>query len=674
MRIKFGGIAEADDADNAVTFGMDAYFKKGMYLPDGRNVPDAISEVLGVEYRNVKGLMKDMGSGGGAAFVTAKVSVDQDGREDVSLSNIKPIQGATSVTVTAIGKNAMSYPYRVQTSTANGGIVYTVNDDGTIHASGTPVNASAWSNFQLHDYNKKGNGGMFALPAGRWKLVCEGSKNTNKLYVTLYIRNKDNSGYSSIGQTRGVTEYSFATTEYSDRYYVLIACAPGYAPDDETLKVMIVPEDADSEYESYEAQELTYDFEEPTISAEVDFTAGRVTTDWKYMELTGNENWKGYKGTAGNWIAWMRPELPAEYTPGNEIGNAICDRVASIPANDISGSAAGGITTVYNEPIVITAEPVDSVFTLGSSMNFSVVATGEELTYQWEYRTTPTGGWANSTSSAAKSANFTYSPSRAYHNGYQYRCVITDAHGNKVKTNIATAIIAADGTKPVVITAEPANITLPVDSVALFTVAAKGNGLTYRWEFKSSANDWQPSGLTGYNTAQISVGVTTARNGYKYRCVITDQSGNTVTSREASLATTTQAAPTLQVLANPTNQVVKANDTIKFSVAAKGEGLTYQWEYSVNGGASWMNNTMSGNTSTELTFAVKSYHNGYLYRCRITDSNGEQVVSNNATIVVLTDTSFALTASPIEQTGRENQMVYFSIATAGENFTYQWQW
>ena len=237
VRIKFGGIAEADDAANAVTFGMDVHFKNKAYLPDGKTITDAIRYMEGREYNNVNCVTENVESGGGIALVETD----------------------TDTNVVVCGKNLLAYPYYRSKQTVNTGIVYTVNADGTIHANGAPGNTSAWSNFQLHDYTnlRKGNGGLFALPAGRWKLVCEGSKNTSKLYAVLYIRNEANNGYTSIGQTRDATEYSFTTTEYCDRYYVYVACAPGYAPDNETLQVMIVPDGADTAYEPYKATVLT---------------------------------------------------------------------------------------------------------------------------------------------------------------------------------------------------------------------------------------------------------------------------------------------------------------------------------------------------------------------------------------------------------------------------------
>lgn len=47
---------------------------------------------------------------------------------------------------------------------------------------------------------------------------------------------------------------------------------------------------------------------------------------------------------------------------------------------------------------------------------------------------------------------------------------------------------------------------------------------------------WKNSSMTGARTKQIKVNITESRIGQKYRCVITDGSGNTVTTNEAQIA------------------------------------------------------------------------------------------------------------------------------------------
>ena len=63
-------------------------------------------------------------------------------------------------------------------------------------------------------------------------------------------------------------------------------------------------------------------------------------------------------------------------------------------------------------------------------------------------------------------------------------------------------------------------------------------------------------------------------------------------------------------------------DTVRFTVEARGEGLTYQWQSNVNGGKDWGVSGAGGNTTASMTVKLQTHNPGYLYRCKITDANG----------------------------------------------------
>ena len=72
---------------------------------------------------------------------------------------------------------------------------------------------------------------------------------------------------------------------------------------------------------------------------------------------------------------------------------------------------------------------------------------------------------------------------------------------------------------------------------ATFTVVAEGNGeLTYQWQYQNvGSSNWKNSSQAGNKTATLTVPITAARDGQKYRCVITDAEGNTVATDAATL-------------------------------------------------------------------------------------------------------------------------------------------
>ena len=65
-----------------------------------------------------------------------------------------------------------------------------------------------------------------------------------------------------------------------------------------------------------------------------------------------------------------------------------------------------------------------------------------------------------------------------------------------------------------------------------------------------------------------------------YRCKITDSSGNVVYSQAAKIVATN-----LAVTSQPQNAMGLLGDTVRMSITAHGEGLTYRWQVSGNGGS-----------------------------------------------------------------------------------------
>lgn len=89
---------------------------------------------------------------------------------------------------------------------------------------------------------------------------------------------------------------------------------------------------------------------------------------------------------------------------------------------------------------------------------------------------------------------------------------------------------------PVEITQQPQDATAAENANAVFTVTATGTGLTYQWQFlPAGGGQWSDTSATGATTSQLTIQALSYRNGYKYRCVITDSNGNQVTSAEATL-------------------------------------------------------------------------------------------------------------------------------------------
>lgn len=101
----------------------------------------------------------------------------------------------------------------------------------------------------------------------------------------------------------------------------------------------------------------------------------------------------------------------------------------------LSGTPTGG-TVVYAP--VITANPTSQTVTEGEAAEFSVTATGDNLSYQWQQSTDNGQSWTNI--DGATGASYATEVSTASMNGYQYRCVASNSAGS-VTSSAATLTV-----------------------------------------------------------------------------------------------------------------------------------------------------------------------------------------------------------------------------------------
>ena len=292
---------------------------------------------------------------------------------------------------------------------------------------------------------------------------------------------------------------------------------------------------------------------------------------------------------------------------------------------------------IYSEAAVLTCvtlkfttHPVNQNLMTGKTAKFTVKATGTELKYQWQYRTSSTGAWKNASGTGNKTATLRVVATAA-RNGYQYRCQITDKYGNTAYSKVATLKIVVFK-----VTAQPANKYLPAGKTAKFTVKASGTGLKYQWQYRtSSKGSWKAASATGNKTATLSVAATATRNGWQYRCKITDKYGNVLYSNAAALKIVT-----LKITTQPASVKLASGKTATFKIAAKGTELKYQWQYRTSSSGAWKKASATGNKTATLKVPVTAAKNGYQYRCKITDKYGNVLYSKAATLTVTGSSSY----------------------------------
>ncbi|MBR2783058.1 MAG: hypothetical protein IKD93_02550 [Firmicutes bacterium] len=184
---------------------------------------------------------------------------------------------------------------------------------------------------------------------------------------------------------------------------------------------------------------------------------------------------------------------------------------------------------------------------------------------------------------------------------------------------------------PLKILSHPANKTASAGSTATFGVTAEGDGLTYQWQYKTgTGTGWtNNSSFVGATSPILEVPVTSARNGYQFRCKVTDERGNVVYSNPGTLISGT--AP-LTITAQPQDYSGATGSTAHFTVTATGTGLTYQWWYKAAGDDSFSQSTATSGTTADYSVTATAAREGFQVFCQIKNSGNKILQTDTATL------------------------------------------
>ena len=264
------------------------------------------------------------------------------------------------------------------------------------------------------------------------------------------------------------------------------------------------------------------------LQAEYDGAAARNKEIWlPYVnpdEVPGSSNgkWVRYDGFGKRIAGW--------YT--NNSGTYYYDLTTG--AMFTGEHEIDGVTYYFDETtgalvirasLEITGQPQDQYATNGQEAIVSVEAQGDGLTYQWYLKNKTATKFSKS--SVTKNT-YSVMMSDAV-DGRQVYCVVTDQYGNSATSETATLRRMA----ALAITSQPQDCTVANGEKASTTVVAQGQGLSYQWYVKNkTATRFSKSSVTK-NT--YSVTMSDKVDGRQLYCIVTDDKGNTVQTRTATM-------------------------------------------------------------------------------------------------------------------------------------------
>ncbi|KPK80046.1 MAG: hypothetical protein AMS27_17420, partial [Bacteroides sp. SM23_62_1] len=304
--------------------------------------------------------------------------------------------------------------------------------------------------------------------------------------------------------------------------------------------------------------------------------------------------------------------------------------------------------TIYN-PTIITTQPVSKSICVGKSVSFTVVASGANLTYQWEKDGIPLVNGGKISGATSNSLAIT---SVATTDAGAYTVTVTGSCG--IVTSAAAVLTVNQN---LLITQQPAGASVCPDDTISIGVTASGTGLTYQWQ-KDGVN------IPGETNANLIFAPVAAGDDGVYQCVLTGTCG-TLNSTAAIL----EVYEDVVITANPVSQKKSCEgQNISFALSATGSNLTYQWRKDgtnlVNGG------NISGATSTTLNITGLLLTDAGTYTCIVSGYCG---TTNTIPSLLTVDEQVTITNQPTGKTICEGGNVSFNLTATGSNLTYQWQ-
>ncbi len=186
---------------------------------------------------------------------------------------------------------------------------------------------------------------------------------------------------------------------------------------------------------------------------------------------------------------------------------------------NLTGTPGG---TVVSTPTIGT-QPASQSVTEGNTATFTVAATGEKLSYQWQQSTDNGQSWTDI--SEAKAATYTTVATTTDMSGTQYRCVVSNSAGS-VTSNAVTLTVNAATVSVTGVTLEPTSLSLFTGDTAPLTATVQPSDATNQnvtWESSNTevATVDANGKVTAVGEGNATITVTTVDGSKTATCIVT---------------------------------------------------------------------------------------------------------------------------------------------------------
>lgn len=308
-------------------------------------------------------------------------------------------------------------------------------------------------------------------------------------------------------------------------------------------------------------------------------------------------------------------------------------------AENVSGTVSGTAVVTVLESINITEQPQAVEVYEGGSAQFNVVATGDDLSYQWRKDGANISGANASTYSIATTE---------LSDAASYDVVISNS-GSSETSQAANLVV----NELLSISQQPASDSRSVGGSITFTVVASGTGpISYQW--RKDGSD-----ISGATSNSLSLSNLTTDDEGDYSVFLSNGGGDLL----STTATLTVSSDPAEIETHPQSDSVYVGEEINLVASASGnEPIVYQWFKD--------GSELPGETGTSLNISSAALSDAGSYSLRASNIEAADM-SDIAEIVVYRNVN--ITDHPDDEAVYAGTSVTFSVVSQGDNLAYQWR-
>ena len=302
-----------------------------------------------------------------------------------------------------------------------------------------------------------------------------------------------------------------------------------------------------------------------------------------------------------------------------------------------------------SDPLTITMQPLSTSAMPGDEVGLGIEVTGGVAPYTYQLKRSDYNGdditWETVKNvevlRTGNIADLVFKPT--FDEDYYYCIIVTDAEGNKVTSKVVH-IAEETPQDPLMITKQPDNTTANAGDTVGFGICVTGGVAPYSYQLKytyNGVNSWQDMEseiLTMGSMTELTFCVTekSLTEQYLYCIVVTDATGEEIYPTVVHVEQL-EATDEFEITTQSQDFTAQVGETASFTVVVEGGDTpyTYQWQYASDN-MGWTNIAgWTNGQSDTLTFVIgnNEFTHHYIYRCQITDANGNTCYSDEVCVV-----------------------------------------